>query len=522
MDGGWDGNPMGDRRKMRALAPRSDALRLVGLLLVVGIVAGALLMRLGDGADPGLPTLYPDSLAEETEPGARDGGPEAAEADTAPDRRPAPPTAPAARAAAEVPGPAADLAPGSDPEAGSTPDPAPEPDSIHVPPVPAEGWADPSEPSPLALEPVPDSLRVPRPDAVRGVYVGSWSAGSRRRLASLLELADGTEINAFVVDIKDVTGEVSHRTQLPLAVQLEADRRVRIPSVRALLDTLRAHRIYPIARIVAFKDPLLAVARPEWAVERTDGTPWFDDNGVYWVDSFNRAVWDYNIELAREAVALGFAEVQWDYVRFPDVPSSYAVEAVYPAREGRTKAQAVREFLGYAAHRLADLEVPVTADVFGITTSTNRDVGIGQIWEMMADQVDVLLPMVYPSHYPDGSWGYPNPNAAPYQIVKAALDAAVERSDTIPDAADIRPWLQAFTLGEPPYGPRHIRAQIDATYDAGLHEWILWHPGVRYPAEAFVDANGLEPWFAGMGEMLYEPERAPPPVDTSATEPPPH
>ena len=148
----------------------------------------------------------------------------------------------------------------------------------------------------------------------------------------------------------------------------------------------------------------------------------------------------------------------------------------------------------------------MTADVFGITTSSQRDVGIGQSWEQMSDRVDVLLPMVYPSHYPAGSWGFPNPNAAPYQIVKRALDDAVERSLLIDGAADVRPWLQAFSLGEPDYGPMHIRAQIDATYDAGLDEWILWDPAVRYPQEVFIDANGIAPWFVGMGEALYEPD----------------
>lgn len=499
---------MGDRRKMRALSPRSDALRVIGLLLLVGIVVGALVIRLGDDGGADLPSLYPDSAAA-ADPAAPDGDTVQPAADPGPGGPPD---------SGDVPGPAVDLAaeagasagspdPGSAPALETVPEAVPEPESapVYVPPVPAEGWASPSEPSPRTLAPVPDSLRVPKPDSVRGIYVGSWSAGSRGRLAELLELADGTELNAFVVDIKDVTGEVTHRTEVPLAVQIEADRQIRIPDLPALLDSLRAHGVYPIARIVAFKDPLLAVARPEWGVKRTDGEPWVDDRGVHWVDSFNRDVWDYNIELAREAVAMGFAEVQWDYVRFPDVPGSYDVEAVYPAAEGRSMTQAIREFLGYAAHRLADFQVPVTADVFGITASTRRDIGIGQVWEMMSDQVDVLLPMVYPSHYPDGSWGYPNPNAAPYQIVKNALDAGVERSDTIPDAAAIRPWLQAFTLGEPQYGPRHVRAQIDATYDAGLTEWVLWSPSVRYPKEAFVDANGIEPWFAGMGELLYEP-----------------
>lgn len=364
-------------------------------------------------------------------------------------------------------------------------------------------WASPAERSPIEAVPVSD--RTPRPEAVRGVYVGAWTMGGRR-LPGLLSLADETEVNAFVIDIKDVTGEISYDTRLPLAEQLGADRRVKIGDVRGLLERLKAHGVYPIARIVAFKDPLLADARPEWAIQREDGALWEDNNGVRWVDAYNREVWDYNISLAREAVELGFAEVQWDYVRFPDVPSTYLLEAVYPAQAGRSKVDAIRQFIAYSKEQLADLDVEITADVFGITTSTSRDIGIGQTWEKLADVTDVLLPMVYPSHYPRGSFGYPAPNAAPYQIVRRAMEDGVERSKRIPGAAGIRPWLQAFTLGDPPYGPLHIRAQIDAVYDAGLTEWILWDPRVRYPKEAFAGADGTEPVFAGQGEALYTPE----------------
>ena len=363
-------------------------------------------------------------------------------------------------------------------------------------------WAAPTERSPVT--PVPAHERVPRPEAVRGIYVGAWTVGSAR-LEELIRLANETDINAFVIDIKDVTGEISYATQLPLARQIDADRRIRIGDIRRVLDRLKEHGIYPIARIVAFKDPLLADARPEWAIQTEDGEVWEDNKGVRWVDSFNRNVWDYNISLAREAISLGFAEVQWDYVRFPDVPSSYMVEAIYPARDGRAMTDAIREFIAYSDEQLADLDVEITADVFGITTSTNRDIGIGQVWEKLSDVTDVLLPMVYPSHYPDGSFGYDNPNGAPYQIVRKAMEDGVERSKLIDNAAVIRPWLQAFSMGEPEYGPMHIRAQIDAVYDAGLTEWVLWNPSVRYPREAFTSADGVDPWFAGTGADLYLP-----------------
>jgi hypothetical protein len=345
-------------------------------------------------------------------------------------------------------------------------------------------WASPREPSPV--DAVPAELRVPKPEAVRGLYIGSWSAGSPARLESLIRLADETEINSFVVDIKEALGEVSHGTRVPLARQVGADRNPAIRDMRALVRRLGEHGIYPIARIVVFKDPLLATARPEWSIVRQDGTIWADDRGVHWVDPYNRDVWDYNIELAREAVALGFSEIQWDYVRFPDVPGSYLRDAVYPAREGRTMVAGIREFLLYSRERLGHLGVPITADVFGVTTSAPHDVGIGQLWEQLADVTDVLLPMVYPSHYPRGTWGYPVPNAEPYAIVKKALGHGVARSAKIPGGATIRPWLQAFSLGEPPYGPAEIRAQIDAVYDVGLTEWILWNPSSRYVRESLL------------------------------------
>jgi hypothetical protein len=348
-----------------------------------------------------------------------------------------------------------------------------------------EQWVSPRERAPV--EAVAASSRVPKPEAVRGIYVGSWPAGSARRLEALIQLAAETEVNAFVVDIKEALGEVSHRTRVPLARQVGADRNPAIGDMRALVARLTAEGIYPIARIVVFKDPLLAEARPEWAIRRTDGSLWADQRGVHWVDPYNRDVWDYNIELAREAVALGFSEIQWDYVRFPDVPGSYLREAVYPARDGRTMAAAIREFLIYSRERLDLPDVPQTADVFGVTTTARQDVGIGQVWEKLSDVTDVLLPMVYPSHYPRGTWGYPVPNAEPYAIVRRAMDGAVARSAAIENAAAIRPWLQAFTLGDPPYGPAEIRAQMEAVYDAGLTEWILWSPGVRYPRAAFLD-----------------------------------
>lgn len=336
--------------------------------------------------------------------------------------------------------------------------------------------------------------RFPRPEHIRGIYLNAWTAGSRGRRRTLIDLAMRTELNTFVIDIKDATGYVSHRSQVPLAVEVGATGEIRIRDLPELLDQLEEAGIYPIARIVVAKDPLLAEGRPDLAIQDSAGGVWLDQKEVKWLNLHHPVVWDYHVQLAKEVVRAGFPEVQWDYVRFPDAPEGLLSRAVYPEARGRTKARAVREFLGYARKILGAEGVQVTADVFGVTTSYSRDVGIGQLWESFIDQVDVALPMVYPSHYWTGSYGYEKPNAYPYEIVRRALRDAVRRSALVEGAGLTRPWLQDFTLGEPAYGPPEVRAQIQAAYDVGIEDWILWNPGSRYTEAALIPARGLPSW----------------------------
>jgi len=362
------------------------------------------------------------------------------------------------------------------------------------PPAPAARDENPAAPAVLVGAnrfPHPPAPLTPKPEAVRGIYLNAWAAGSTKRRAELIALASWSEINTFVIDIKE-GGEVSYQSGVGVARAIGAVRSY-IPDPRKLIAELRAAGIYPIARIVVFKDPVLAERRPDLAIQTEDGQVWQDDKGVKWVDPYNREVWDYNIALAREAVLLGFSEIQWDYVRFPDVPARYLKDAVFPARNGRSMSQAIREFLRYSREELADLGVPITADVFGLTVSVGNDLGIGQRWEDLADVTDALLPMVYPSHFARGSYGIPVPNADPYRTVRTALEFAVRRSARIEGAARIRPWLQDFSLGWPNYGPAEVRAQIQATYDAGLTEWILWNPASRYTSAALAPKFGPPP-----------------------------
>ncbi len=369
------------------------------------------------------------------------------------------------------------------PDPGGSASPTREPEG--TPPVPTTA----SHPSVSEGE---RPFRFPRPAYVRGLYVNAWSAGARGRMTELLNLATRTEINAFVIDIKDASGYVSHATAVPLAREAGATEEIRIPNLPDLLARLDSAGIYPIARIVIVKDPLMSAARPDLAVQDTAGGVWIDGNGIAWLNPYNREVWDYHIAIAREVAALGFPEIQWDYVRFPDAPASDLGRAHFPGEAGRSKASAIRDFLAFGRNTLSPMDVLLTADVFGITTSSPHDVGIGQVWESFIDVVDVALPMVYPSHYYRGSFGFQAPNAHPYEVVRKALESAVRRSAMVEGAGATRPWLQDFSLGEPAYDVPEVRAQIQATYDAGIREWILWNAASRYTEGSLEPADGFQ------------------------------
>lgn len=341
---------------------------------------------------------------------------------------------------------------------------------------------------------LPDSalpLRFPRPEHLRGIYLNAWAAGSSRRVDALLDLARRTEVNAFVIDIKDASGYVSHRSGVALAQEAGATGQIRIRDLPGLLRRLHAEGIYPIARIVIVQDPILAAARPDMAIQDRDGGAFRDSKGFYWLNPYDRRVWDYHVDLAREMARMGFPEIQWDYVRFPDVPAAEKARLEYPGAGDTPQHEIISAFLAYARDELAEEEVVVTADVFGVITSASRDVGIGQVWESLIDDVDVALPMVYPSHYWKGSFGYAVPNAYPYEVVNRALRDALRRAAAVPGAGATRPWLQDFTLGQPRYGAPEVRAQIQATYDAGLEDWILWNPGSRYTEGALEPVGGF-------------------------------
>src|SRR4029077_8758549 len=228
-----------------------------------------------------------------------------------------------------------------------------------------------------------ESVLLPPSANIRGLYVNAWAFGSPK-LWQLVRLADETEINAFVIDVKDDTGCLLYPSEVPTAEQIGANACVRAKDAKARLDTLAAHGIYAIARIVVAKDPRLAERKSQWSVkERGTGGLWRDRINIAWVDAYNDSVWIYSAHVAQEAVRMGFQEVQFDYVRFPDEPRERMATAIFPAHKaGQTQREAVRAHVALMRERVRPYSVPVTCDIFGLTASTTSgDLGIGQVWE---------------------------------------------------------------------------------------------------------------------------------------------
>jgi hypothetical protein len=263
---------------------------------------------------------------------------------------------------------------------------------------------------------------------IRGLYLNRFSVQSPTKLKKLIALADSTEINAFVIDIKDEFG-LNFVSSDPM-LRKNAGTMTKAVNLKAWVDSMRAHGILPIARIVVFKDSVASRMNPTHTIRKADRSPWRDREGLTWVNPYSNEIWEYNFRVGDEAIRMGFGEIQFDYIRFPE-PYRSLPQQVFPGSNNRTKPQVLAEFLSTARARYARSGIRTTADVFGLVTTVNGALEIGQLWEPLAKVTDVLLPMVYPSHYPRGSFGIARPNAEPYRIIHAAISRARERNEVI-------------------------------------------------------------------------------------------
>jgi protocatechuate 3,4-dioxygenase beta subunit len=319
------------------------------------------------------------------------------------------------------------------------------------------------------------------PFQARGLYMPFGLLANPGKVRGLLDLIEGTDtdLNSLVVDVKGDRGYLAYDSQIPLAVELGVSRgREDWLPLDELLAEAQARGIYTIARMVVFKDNPLALGRPEWAVGRADGTVWTDGEGLGWGNPFREEVWDYNIAIAQELAALGFDEVQFDYLRFP---SDGDIGAIAYAEENtlETRSAAIREFTRRVTEALRPYGVFTSADVFGLTVwvDPESDMSIGQRVIDVAPLVDYLCPMVYPSTFRSGNLGYADPSAYPYDVIYRSQLAAEAR---VPPTTRVRPWLQAYwyTLDE-------MLIQKQAATDAGASGWTFWNAGGVYDAGLF-------------------------------------
>lgn len=328
------------------------------------------------------------------------------------------------------------------------------------------------------------------PFAVRGLYIPFNLLSRPEKIAELIDLVDRTELNAIVVDVKSDRGFLAYRSQVPLAVEMGVGgERKGWLSLKELLKLCRDKGIYTIARIVVFKDNPLAHARPEWAAKRADGTIWLDREGLGWGIPSRQEVQDYNIAIAREVAALGFDELQFDYIRFPSDGDITAI--VYDEKHTRaTRTAAIRAFMERLAAELRPFGVFTSADVFGLTVwvAPDSDMGIGQRVKDIAPYVDYLCPMLYPATFESGNLGHANPVLQPYDVIYRSLLEAAKR---VPATTRVRPWLQHYSPPDTTYGPEQYQAQRQAADDAGSCGWTFWNAGGKYNVKFF---EGLEPY----------------------------
>lgn len=313
----------------------------------------------------------------------------------------------------------------------------------------------------------------------RAVHLTAWAAGSAKARLKFLDQLKGTPVNAVVVPLKEFDGEV-YIPGVARAKELGTTR-VAIPDPAAMLRDMRERNLHAIARIVVFKDNTLARSKPEWGVHRPDGGLWTNKKGVTWVDPYNRNIWEYNVDIASVAAALGFDEIQFDYIRFPSDGDTTQCRYSREDHSPQTAVEDLAEFLRYAHQRLKPSGVQISVAIFGMTTTARDDMGIGQKIGSLTELVDFVSPMMYPSHYARGEYGLKDPNREPYKVINRGLRDAKLRLG--PASYKLRPYLQDFSLGFH-YGPKEVRAEILAARKQGIESWILWNPQNRYTWQA--------------------------------------
>ncbi|QQR82369.1 hypothetical protein IPJ70_03790 [Candidatus Campbellbacteria bacterium] len=366
-----------------------------------------------------------------------------------------------------------------------------------------------------------DVVHIPTPSAVKAIYMSQCVVGTPSFRDKLVALIDDTELNSVIIDVKDFSGKIGFTTDNPVLAGAVSDA-CGARDMKEFIKVLHSKNIYTIARITVFQDPYYTKAHPELAVKKaSDGSVWKDNKGLSFIDVGAQPFWEYIVELGRASYALGFDELNFDYVRYPS--DGNMKDIAFTFSKGVSKADMLERFFSYLYESFDTGETPtfglrpsrrdaldstrpaLSVDLFGYTTTNTDDLGIGQVLERALPYFDYVMPMVYPSHYNSGFINIPKPATEPYKVVKYSMDASVRRARLLGLAGaseatstemvflrgqsqkghgnitiqQMRPWLQDFDMGAT-YTPEMVRAQMQATYDAGLTSWALWDAGNTY------------------------------------------
>lgn len=325
-------------------------------------------------------------------------------------------------------------------------------------------------------------------DGVKGIYVTAYSVGYEEKFTKLVDYVDSNDLNAMVIDIKDDMGVVTADFNSEDS-HIQENTEEYIPDIKELMDLMEEKQIYPIARIVTFKDTLLANEQPEMSFTNSNGTVWKASNGESFINPFLKQTWDYAVNVGIEAAKVGFKEIQFDYVRFPEGFEVWGDTLNYDMGEyadldmtdDEKRVQAITDFTAYAKEKLMPYGVDVSVDIFGYTASVIEASGIGQNFPQISENVDVISSMIYPSHWGTNYFGIYKPDLYPYELVAEYMKVENELLGTLETPPISRPWLQDFTasyLGSgfyQTYGKAQVDAQVQALYDAGVNEFLLWN-----------------------------------------------
>ncbi len=335
----------------------------------------------------------------------------------------------------------------------------------------------------MSIAPEQDTKLYLKPFVVKGLYLSNYGVSYQPFIQNALNIAKTGQINSFVIDIKNENGMMTYEIDNPTVHKLGANKINTVRNIQKLLTLLKENHIYSIARIAVFKDALLSQKNPTLGIKTKTGTAYLDKQNVLWSDPFKKEVRDYNIAIGVEAAKIGFDEVQFDYVRFPDAVNYVTSKPSTP----ESRVEVINSFLDNARQQINKHGAFVSADIFGYVLWNTGDMRIGQKLESILTHVDYLSPMLYPSGFTFGIPGYKNPTQNSYEIINLSLKEAQRKVPNL-NPMQIRPWLQAFKdygFDRRHYKGQEVYKQIKATQDFGKMGYMFWNPRNRYDVDLF-------------------------------------